>query len=36
MAEKALSVFSEEKRKKTKGVTAKMISDLESALKSRP
>jgi len=35
MAEKALRVFNAEKEKKTKGVTAKMTSDLEKALKGR-
>lgn len=35
MAEKALKVFTVEKEKKTKGVTAKLASDLEKALKSR-
>lgn len=35
MAEKALQVFNAEKEKKTKGVTAKMTSDLEKALNSR-
>src|SRR5687768_13312212 len=29
MAERALTIFREEKSKKTKGVTAKMITDLE-------
>ena len=31
-ARKALSVFQQEKQKKTKGVTAKLISDLEKAV----
>ena len=35
MAEKALVVFTAEKEKKTKGVTAKLISDLEKVIKSR-
>ncbi len=35
MAGRALQVFNAEKEKKTKGVTAKMISDLEKALKSQ-
>ena len=33
MAARTLTVLQEEKSKKTKGVTAKMITDLESALK---
>ena len=33
MSARALKVFKEEKAKKTKGVTAKLISDLEKALK---
>ena len=32
MAERALSVFQEEKTKKTKGVTAKTITDIEKVL----
>jgi hypothetical protein len=35
MAERAISVFKTEKEKKTKGVTAKLISDLEKAIQSR-
>lgn len=35
MAERALNVLNEEKTKKTKGVTAKLISDLEKVLKDR-
>lgn len=35
MAERALAVFQEEKTKKTKGVTAKMVTDLEKAIQSR-
>jgi len=35
MAEKALVVFNAEKEKKTKGITAKLISDLEKVIKSR-
>jgi hypothetical protein len=35
MAEKALKVFADEKEKKTKGITAKLIGDLEKVLKSR-
>jgi len=35
MAERALVVFKAEKEKKTKGVTAKLIGDLEKVLKSR-
>jgi hypothetical protein len=35
MAERAISVFKTEKEKKTKGVTAKLISDLEKAIESR-
>lgn len=34
-AKKALAVFREEKEKKTKGVTAKLISDLEKAVKDQ-
>jgi hypothetical protein len=34
MAEKTLVVFQAEKTKKTKGITAKLITDLESALKT--
>lgn len=34
-ANKALAVFREEKEKKTKGVTAKLISDLEKAVKEQ-
>ncbi|MDH4090128.1 MAG: hypothetical protein OEV74_14435 [Cyclobacteriaceae bacterium] len=36
MAERALNVFTVAKEKKTKGVTAKLIGDLEKVLKSRP
>ena len=36
MAQRALNVFTGEKEKKTKGITAKMIGDLEKGLKSRP
>ncbi|HYC86686.1 MAG TPA: hypothetical protein VEB86_15745 [Chryseosolibacter sp.] len=32
MAERALAVFQEEKARKTKGITAKNISDIEKAL----
>jgi hypothetical protein len=35
MAERALTVFQEEKARKTKGITAKTISDLENVLASR-
>jgi len=35
MAERALTIFREEKAKKTKGVTSKMITDLEKVLQSR-
>ena len=35
-AKKALAVFKEEKEKKTKGVTAKLISDLEKVVKEQP
>ncbi len=35
MAGRALSVFKNEKEKKTRGVTAKLIGDLEKALKDR-
>jgi hypothetical protein len=35
MAERALTIFREEKSKKTKGVTAKMITDLEKVLEDR-
>jgi hypothetical protein len=35
MAERALVIFREEKSKKTKGVTAKIITDLEKAVQSR-
>src|SRR5688500_10038168 len=35
MAERALTIFREEKSKKTKGITAKMITDLEKVLQSR-
>ena len=34
-AERALAVFKSEKEKKTKGVTAKLITDIEKALQSR-
>ena len=33
MSEKALNVLKEEKAKKTKGVTSKLLTDLEKALK---
>lgn len=35
-AKKALAVFKDEKEKKTKGVTAKLISDLEKVVKEQP
>lgn len=35
MTERALSVFKEEQAKKTKGVTAKLITDLEKAIQGR-
>jgi hypothetical protein len=35
MAERALNVLKSEKEKKTKGVTAKMITDLEKSLESK-
>ena len=35
MAQRAVAVFSDAKKKKTKGVTAKMVSDLEKVIKSR-
>lgn len=35
MAERALSVLKAEQAKKTKGVTAKLVSDLEKAVQSR-
>jgi citrate lyase synthetase len=35
VAERALRVFQDEKAKKTKGVTAKMITDLEKAIQER-
>jgi hypothetical protein len=35
MAERALDVFRQEKAKKTKGVTAKLITDLEKLLQNR-
>lgn len=35
VAERAVSVFKTEKEKKTKGVTAKLITDLEKAIQSR-
>jgi hypothetical protein len=35
MTERALKVFKEEQAKKTKGVTAKLIGDLEKAIQSR-
>ena len=34
-AKKALAVFKDEKEKKTKGVTAKLISDLEKVVKEQ-
>lgn len=36
MMERALAVFQEEKARKTKGVTAKLITDLEKTLQERP
>lgn len=35
MAQRALNVFAIEKEKKTKGITAKLIGDLEKVVKSR-
>ena len=35
MAERALKVFTVEKEKKTKGITAKVIGDLEKVINSR-
>jgi len=35
-ARQALSVFQAEKKKKTKGVTAKLITDLERIIKEQP
>jgi hypothetical protein len=35
MAERALNVLKSEKEKKTKGVTSKMITDLEKSIESR-
>ncbi len=35
MVEKSIRILSVEKEKKSKGVTSKLISDLEKALKSR-
>jgi hypothetical protein len=35
MAQRAIDTFAEEKKKKTKGVTAKMITDLEKAIKTK-
>ena len=35
VAERVVSVFKTEKEKKTKGVTAKLITDLEKAIQSR-
>jgi hypothetical protein len=35
MAERALNIFKEEKAKKTKGVTAKTITDLEKIIEAR-
>ena len=35
MAERALTVFQEERAKKSKGVTAKMISDIEKAIEAK-
>ncbi|MDQ2656825.1 MAG: hypothetical protein M3Y60_05340 [Bacteroidota bacterium] len=35
-AQRALAIFKNEKQKKTKGVTAKLISDLEKVLEERP
>lgn len=35
MMEKSLTLFTQEKQKKTKGITAKLILDIENVLKSR-
>lgn len=35
MTERAIAVFAAEKEKKTKGITAKLIADLQKALSSR-
>jgi hypothetical protein len=35
MAERAITVFKAEQAKKTKGVTAKLVSDLEKVVKNR-
>lgn len=35
MAEKAFGIFKNEQAKKTKGVTSKLVDDVEKALKSR-
>ena len=35
MAQRAVAVLSDAKKKKTKGVTAKMVTDLEKVIKSR-
>ena len=35
VAQRALTIFQEEKAKKTKGVTAKLVTDLEKVLESR-
>jgi hypothetical protein len=35
MAERALAVFKEELSRKTKGVTSKLVGDIEKALKAR-
>lgn len=36
MTARAISVFEAEKEKKTKGITAKLITDLQKALSTRP
>jgi hypothetical protein len=35
MAERSLAIFKAEQAKKTKGITAKLVGDIEKALKSR-
>jgi len=35
MAERALTVFQEERAKKSKGITAKMITDLEKTIETK-
>jgi hypothetical protein len=35
MAEKAFGIFKNEQAKKTKGITSKLVDDVEKALKSR-